>query len=144
MTPPSDPTPYRVRAAWMDIPCDMVGGLVLGLAACGGAAMPAALCPLGAADAPEIPVLPADGIDAYLGVGYLTHDAGDAYGNPSCGATLVHARVALTAVHCVERALATPIRCTPGEGLVYVDLATHQSFVSGVIAEVEAGGYPRR
>lgn len=69
---------------------------------------PIRLCPEGVVNDPTVPVLPMIPADGVSAVGYLTHDAGDAYGNPSCGATLVHARVAVTAVHCLERALMTP------------------------------------
>lgn len=76
---------------------------------CGPAgSAPVALCPGGVVTDPAAPVLPVAPDDGFSAVGYLTHDAGDVYGNPSCGATLVHARVAVTAVHCLERAFMTP------------------------------------
>ena len=69
---------------------------------------PIALCTVEPSDAPDPPLLAIDGADEFPAIGYVTHDAGDAYGNPSCGGTLVHARVVLTAAHCIERALAEP------------------------------------
>lgn len=75
---------------------------------CGpGEQAPVRLCPAGVTSDPSVPVLHSPPADGFSAVGYLTHDVGDAYGNPSCGAILVHTRVALTAVHCLERALIT-------------------------------------
>jgi len=81
-------------------------------------------------------------IDA-LSPGVHAHSVGDAspcFGDS--GSPLLDSDGALLGVLTSFDAPLEDVRCTPGEGLVYVDAAAHRAFIDQVIADVEAGQYP--